>query len=268
MAALILPHRWRQQPQGPNPFDPSNPLLRGLWGAVELGQSPFTYGIASGAPVITGTKPGYMPGATGRGFGATVGGGTSTDQVSFPGGVRPTFGAAGGAILSVHRAFSSGSGTTVGRICVMDDSWRLNMNGSLTSVQLVAGGTWSWAHPGDGGMHAMLVTWDGGSPATVKVWIDGRPVAVTVNTAAAVAATGTTAWYVGNRQTRDRSFDGVIASNRVWLRQLSDGESQAISENPWQIFAPLERRIWVPAAGGGTSFKPTWAANANTLIGA
>lgn len=34
-----------------------------------------------------------------------------------------------------------------------------------------------------------------------------------------------------------------------WNRKLSRSEAEALSDNPWQLFQPLPRRIWAPAAG-------------------
>lgn len=44
---------------------------------------------------------------------------------------------------------------------------------------------------------------------------------------------------------------GAFASQRVnaalaWDRALSDTEIKSLSANPWQIFAPIQRNIWVP----------------------
>lgn len=37
----------------------------------------------------------------------------------------------------------------------------------------------------------------------------------------------------------------------IWNRALSPEEIAAIGANPWQLFRPQERSIWVPSAGGG-----------------
>jgi hypothetical protein len=37
----------------------------------------------------------------------------------------------------------------------------------------------------------------------------------------------------------------------VWDRLLSEAEAKTVSENPWQIFKPIPRRIFVPVSAGG-----------------
>jgi hypothetical protein len=65
-------------------------------------------------------------------------------------------------------------------------------------------------------------------------------VALTPNASIAVAArkTGTTqAWLVGGLQ--------LVA---MWNRALTDAEQASLADNPWQLFKPQPRRLWVPRA--------------------
>ncbi len=52
---------------------------------------------------------------------------------------------------------------------------------------------------------------------------------------------------------RDTASYATSGSSRYALAALLVGLTQAdelsLSVNPWQIFAPQERRIWVPGAG-------------------
>lgn len=49
-----------------------------------------------------------------------------------------------------------------------------------------------------------------------------------------------------------RSQTGTSLSiSAAWSRALSADEILSLEDNPWQLFAPLERRIWLPAASGG-----------------
>lgn len=60
--------------------------------------------------------------------------------------------------------------------------------------------------------------------------------------------------------TRVNSTAGIFSSQRsnlslVWNRALSDAEIASISANPWQLFKPVQRRVWFDggAAAGGAS---------------
>ncbi len=49
----------------------------------------------------------------------------------------------------------------------------------------------------------------------------------------------------------------------IWNRALSEAEIKSLSDNPWQIFAPRESRLFVPAGGGGTSLTVQDATHAH-----
>lgn len=57
------------------------------------------------------------------------------------------------------------------------------------------------------------------------------------------------------------SWNGFIDVVMGWSRALSDAEIKSLSDNPWQIFAPQARQIWVPTGGGAVNL----AANASGL---
>jgi hypothetical protein len=49
----------------------------------------------------------------------------------------------------------------------------------------------------------------------------------------------------------DSKYSGLLDEFIVFEGSLSDAEVASYYANPWQIFAPLPRRIWAPAAAGG-----------------
>jgi len=56
--------------------------------------------------------------------------------------------------------------------------------------------------------------------------------------------------------------------NVYWERTLSDAEIRSISANPWQIFKPIPRRIFVPvSAGGATTYTLTAQPGSYSLTG-
>jgi hypothetical protein len=63
--------------------------------------------------------------------------------------------------------------------------------------------------------------------------------------------------------TSDVTAAFVIKYNRV----LSDLELVSIFANPWQLFAPLPRRIWAPVSAGGGAYTITAAAGSYALAG-
>jgi hypothetical protein len=86
-----------------------------------------------------------------------------------------------------------------------------------------------------------------------------------------VATTVLPSAHVNRRTTicgRDLTQNGgSVALVLAWNRVLSLAEYQALYENPWQIFQPINRRIFldVTAAPGG-GFQSAWAMNSNQLI--
>lgn len=55
----------------------------------------------------------------------------------------------------------------------------------------------------------------------------------------------------------------------VWKgARFNDEQARALSTNPWQLFKPVERRIWVPvSAGGGQTISPPVLTRTKTLHG-
>lgn len=53
-----------------------------------------------------------------------------------------------------------------------------------------------------------------------------------------------------------------------WNRALSDAEIKQLSDNPWSIFQPVNRAIWVPVSAGSTGYTLTADQASYTLSGA
>ena len=49
---------------------------------------------------------------------------------------------------------------------------------------------------------------------------------------------------------------------------LPEALCQELSINPWQIFAPVQRQLWVPDAAVGGTFKPQFSNQSGVVIGA
>lgn len=69
-------------------------------------------------------------------------------------------------------------------------------------------------------------------------------------------------------------FGGTVSGRRRPLLMgglssgaISDSDVAAFVKNPWQLFAPITRRIWVPQSGAAPSFLGAWARGSTTIVG-
>ena len=77
-----------------------------------------------------------------------------------------------------------------------------------------------------------------------------------------------TNFHIGGRGSSNlATWAGVIEFTAVWNRALSALEHAQIAANPWQLFAPIQRTIWVPSAGGGPTYTLTAASGSFALTG-
>jgi len=63
-------------------------------------------------------------------------------------------------------------------------------------------------------------------------------------------------------------FEGAINFFASFSYFMPDGDVAALSANPWQIFAPLQRRIWTGVAAAPATFNAGWARQRSHVIGA
>jgi hypothetical protein len=108
----------------------------------------------------------------------------------------------------------------------------------------------------------LLATLNRGS---VKLWQDG--VLLASGSGANDAFNwGTHQWRIGNRAVSGGfQLTASMPMAAILRRGMLDQEAQSISRNPWQLFRPPARRIWVPVAAAGTTVTPD--AGALTLAG-
>jgi hypothetical protein len=118
------------------------------------------------------------------------------------------------------------------------------------TVDKLASGTYT------AGRHVIVGTWDG---ASIRLYIDGVLAATTSVTGTFITQTdllsiGSDSSYgapvAGTYWEGDISLVG-IALGTLWNGNLV----KSLSDNPWQIFQPTNRAIWVPV-GGGTTWVP------------
>lgn len=85
-----------------------------------------------------------------------------------------------------------------------------------------------------------------------ELWVDG-----TLATPSNTLGTAQSSFSIPSlSQITTHTGGSATALDRFWLRRLSDAELRSLQINPWQIFAPISRRIWVPdvSAGGGSTY--------------
>jgi len=246
MAALILPSRRVVQPQQPAQVDWSNPLTRGLLdGLVDFGQGkvslrgkPVTRENAATIDQITGFRGRRHTSVTdqdsvaleqvARSAATLVIHGTATATAAttwyIAGGVADSAGAPA-LIYEAGTSFSyfsiwSSAGT------------RTNVTGGPAATFPVGvKRTLAMAYAGSN-LKAYLdgvKVADGAAPASTKAF-------GSLNSGTVSASAQNYSWY------------GIAPIILLYDRALSEAEIRALSDNPWQIFKPMSRRIWAPAS--------------------
>lgn len=107
----------------------------------------------------------------------------------------------------------------------------------------------------DGAVHTAIVSFAGFTLSSnpVDLYLDGRRVASTVISDTGVSNEYT--WIVagGSRRTTDLAgADCDVLAVYPILRYLPESDACNLSRNPWQLFAPEPRRLWVPSAAPAT----------------
>lgn len=237
---------WTRQPQIPVGIDWGNPLTRGLKALLVPNiTGSRLYNVVPGGvqPTTTGTiSRSVGPSGVGQKYGDASG--TALQTYTFPSGYVQTAGsvfwkgqrhASGPAIFRDNQLNTSAT-------MVWDNgssAWSARVNGTTLS------GVGSF--PVDTDTDFLLTGDTGGSVFYVKGASLG-------SVGAAWNWNGSTSFglhvNIGYAQ-------GVSATDYIialYDRQLSAVEAKNLSANPWQLFAPLSRTLWVPsAAASGTA---------------
>lgn len=260
--SLIIRPPWTRQPQHSIAIDWSKPITRGLkvvilpslgWQAKDLarglGYSAFSGGAAQ-APVVIGS-----PGKAFRSDGYLY-----NQYISIPSWVNTNEGSA----LIIR----SGAGV---RLWELGDSGNSDEfpYGGLVYTDAFWSGRWA----------------NGVAPPSGKQFDVPLTIAVSVKEGRQVAFWDAEKWWSNNQSggfTLPSSLQfGASASGPsggthdtylalAWDRALSDAELKSVSENPWQIFKPPPRRIWVAPSGGavnGTGSGSLSQSNLSPVLG-
>ncbi|MCR4301544.1 MAG: hypothetical protein NUV51_08025 [Sulfuricaulis sp.] len=286
MAAIFLPRRWRNQPQGAVEVDTSGSLARGLCTAL-LPTSSGLYETARGAVRFpTGANLGISTGADGlaaRRISAT----TQYWDLE-PSGNNPTTGpfCAPTDRLSLLVLFDrfgnvSGNSPIFGNLSASQapyEAWGLVDAGGTGTASFRYSRPGNVARDASGAIagtgRKMVIASRG---ATDWIRVNGSVVYSGATTTGPInyfyagetfprgAAFGNYYKYTG--ASRAANIAGYLAC--LWDRELSADESLALEENPWQIFrAPSHRLYFSVGAGAPTAYTLDAEDAAFTLTGA
>lgn len=263
MATIINSTPWTSQPQQAVGIDWGNPINRGLVYCKNLAlETGFTK---------VGTKIVASEGWSALGFGATFGLG-STDSVE----TTLTTSSTARTILVLYVKNGTGGGTA-GRI--FD---KRTVSGQVEEMQtggsgMLYGGSWTggtglftWAGQPTSTPVSCVVSYDKSSTSNVPIVIENgvRQSVTTSSAPSGSVITNTDPYVIGNRKNDNaRNWDGTIALFAVFDRALSEQEAKSLSANPWQIFKPLPRRIFVPVSAAGGLYTLTAQSGSYTVIG-
>ena len=247
------------QPQGPLVIDSTSPLAKGLVGVFN-GSSRLQ--ALTGKNNFTNVAGSSFDGRT-----ATFDGATSYLTSAYP--TRATVDAC--TILAVV----SPSAYPTLSICTPFASFEtVDQSRGSRSLGITTTGGLSLGSQGSNGFGAMISggTVPIGIPSVVigstpegltgNAWLNGvKVLSGTINSGNAVYGNGAPAQVLtvgrGFGVTTPAGsygyFQGSVHLALVYNRVLSDAEVRALSSNPWQVFAPVERQIWVPITASSTA---------------
>lgn len=247
MSSIITPTIWTQQPQYPVGIDRSNPLTNGLRRAI-IANNP--YDLAEHKPVtrtnLVATKYGIAAKPTGATQPLYYGSYLEGHYLRLSAGKSFTIVASIPELLlqgsnpGLWREGGSSAGTT---FCIVQGAgsnrpW-IRVNGTdvlkpTTGEQLTLGSSVTIAYRVTSGTEAS-VFWNG-----VKRY-----------TATHSTATAQSDFYIFGIQSSSAEYVGSLSSVLIYDVALGDAELVSITQNPWQVFQPIQPiYLGVPAASG------------------
>lgn len=244
---MLFRNTWTSQPQQPVGIDLANPLTQGL---LYCENPAFSNLLRVGAPskvagprgagvkVLSTTDYLYLNKSSGL---------TSAAEVTVLVLGNPV------SIGNTNAIFSNGNSANatpfffIGSTASGNPGFRIRDTANVD--QTVGTGTWDVTKP------SMYIGVHSNAKSRFELWIDGSLRDSVTPTSKGAISLDRTAY--GNLL-RATAGQGAAESNvylaAVWSRALSEAEIKALTLNPWQLFAPTSRKIWVPASAGGSSF--------------
>jgi len=253
MSIILPPQPWTRQPQIPVGINRGNPLTRRLERAINLSVLSPT-DMAGGAPIT------YVSGATfpetvvsPQGKGLLISDFGNNGVLSTPAWTNVT---SEGTFALIAQRASAGDNT----------AWEMGNSGQADHFPFSSLAYFDvfWSSRWGGGVAAPSGATFADPVVLVFCVKDGDQRAYW-NGQLWTSATGTGGWTLPATLTfAVNGWRGNVFGAFAWSRALSGGEAKNFSDNPWQLFARLPRRIFVgPAAAGGGSTGTVAYTNAN-----
>lgn len=252
--ALILRHQRTQQPQQPVPVDRQNPFGRRAISAW-LPATAAGFDVARGRDNPDTNPAGYVVGE--HGVALAYPGGSLDAAPQRPRLLTQSLPSTTD-ITIVLAARYYGDGARVFACSTIEA-----IPTSATAFDIYVSGVKRFTATFTGGCRKCLVVAYRTNTPTVDpvVFADGVQATITKSgTASSVSVSGNFA--IGNHHSLTRQLHADIYGAALLGMVVSPAEAKSLSDNPWQLFAPQTRRIWVPvASGGGTMYSITGAGN-------
>lgn len=269
MGALVLPSRRVVQPNGLATIDTSNPLSRGLLAAF------------CGDPNEVVARKSY-----GQNYSRVVTRSGVAHRVQGSGSVMQFWGVESPATSSVtiaaritHEVLPTGvyqgmvgkwDGLNDRRFAMGRDGY-----GRLILSAFNAGGDLNLGDvSGASGENTYSVS--AGPGVGAMGFLNGQLIGTSPGSAPAYDANSDSIW-VGTFRSGDmaENFVGAYTFWAIWTRALSPQEHRQIALNPWQLFTPVQRSMWIGSVQDVTFFRPAsdvsapgWTSTAASLAAA
>jgi hypothetical protein len=246
MSRLLGNAQWSRQPQVAVGIDWANPITRGLVvcidGAMRRDMARNLFPTTNTAPQVTAEAGKALN------FGGTSG--TQHIYNSLP---------VSAGSLSIAMVFTPAAADNVTIACLAkgsgggsdyNHSFYINSDGTITFYHAISG---VYSRHSDSSGAASLNK----ENVVVGVYSDNTGSTIYLNnsqgdsTAFTGSVTGINTAYIGGLMDASGAtgeyYTGTVGLFLVWSRELSRAEAASISENPWQVFAPL-RRVAFPVS--------------------
>jgi len=275
MSLLDFTYPWTKQPQYPIGINKSNPLGKLVVYASNPGLTPSSQKWTETYVGSVTTKPSV------RGIGRKTPG-TGQDywyidksavDAQTTGAIGIVFGgsttlAPNSGVFSHPLVCASTTATRSGFILMLQNNTSKMQfqcyNTTSTAAINIAGTT----ALNDGKYHVSTVDWSHASGATTNIYVDGVLEATGANAAAWAFAVATGVTFLNSIDTFWGNYDGDAPLVVLFSRPLTLTEHKSFYANPWQIFQPLSRNIFVESAGGGSGVASGDIVFTSSVVGA
>lgn len=268
MAGIILPNRFTRQPQGPAELD-SSEVCKGIVD-VWTGANPYYIASPKNLSLLTPTAtPILTSGAWAKGLQfdgssqyllRSASSMTQTAEgsllvVALPlntsATTRSIFGY--GNTASANQLFFIGQGASAGQL-----SFFARSDANTSQNLQVAGGA-GWAD----GKPAVVIGTRSESKNIHRLYVNALSLSPTTATALGTSTFNRTTVGALTRNSTSLFFNGGVFLAIAWNRSLTEGEVTALSTNPWMVFKPSARKLYVE--GGGVSPDVTVAITGQSI---